>query len=789
MAQLCGRMGDYERAVALARRVFAIRNEYIVENHTDYALALINLGTALDDLGRNDETMALYRQSADLTRRQLGPEHPFYAQCLNSLAGAYIDAGDLAAAKPLYEEALAIRRKVLGEQHPLVVQSLNNLAFLHVRFGEFEEGARLFEQALEFVRDGLGRNHPLFAVALANLAAVYEFQGDAEKASPLLAEAWEAASRKLGAAAAASAEQQQLLYGQSVRHLLDSYLSHLVRAGDQAETAYGVELAWKGATLARQRAARLVNSPELAPVFTELQSVVRQWTAAAKAAADGDPKFVKFYGELAARREALEADLSAKSGAYADAVKDVSAGDVASALPEDAALVDYFEYTYSEPSKTENGILTRERSLLAFVIRKGRGVTMVNLGPMEPIEAAIDAWRATYGQSADAQAAAGFLRTRLWAPLSDAIGDAPLVVISPDGALGKLPFCALPGKAAGTYLIEDAAVALVPVPRLIPTLAAAEDASPADRELLLVGGVDYDRRRGEEAPVATETDPLTLAAVRGATATTSRGLQWTALPGTASEAEAIGALFKAQGGDVAVLDGATATEEAFRELAQSSQILHVATHGFFAPEGRRSALDVEEPEDGASLDGFQVSEELGHVGGFPPGLLSGLVLAGANDPPELPEDAAAFAALPEDGILTAEELAFLPLTKVRLAVLSACETGLGEVAGGEGLLGIQRAFQISGVRTTIASLWKVDDAMTQRLMTAFYRNVLEGGQSHLEALRSAQLEMLRDLRDPERREALLGETLRGVDSPADATAMDRGAPYFWAAFTLSGDWR
>jgi CHAT domain-containing protein len=124
-----------------------------------------------------------------------------------------------------------------------------------------------------------------------------------------------------------------------------------------------------------------------------------------------------------------------------------------------------------------------------------------------------------------------------------------------------------------------------------------------------------------------------------------------------------------------------------------------------------------------------------------------------------------------------------------LAVLSACETGLGEVAGGEGLLGIQRAFQMSGARTTVASLWKVDDAMTQRMMTAFYRNVLEHDQSYLDALRNAQLEMLRELRDPEQRDALLAEVYRGADAPVGQETIVRGAPYFWAAFTLSGDWR
>jgi CHAT domain-containing protein len=96
----------------------------------------------------------------------------------------------------------------------------------------------------------------------------------------------------------------------------------------------------------------------------------------------------------------------------------------------------------------------------------------------------------------------------------------------------------------------------------------------------------------------------------------------------------------------------------------------------------------------------------------------------------------------DDGILTALEVAGLDLHGVDLAVLSACQTGLGENAGGEGLLGLQRAFQVSGARGVVASLWKVDDSATQALMVELYRNLWERKLGKQEALRQAQLAML-----------------------------------------------
>jgi CHAT domain-containing protein len=127
----------------------------------------------------------------------------------------------------------------------------------------------------------------------------------------------------------------------------------------------------------------------------------------------------------------------------------------------------------------------------------------------------------------------------------------------------------------------------------------------------------------------------------------------------------------------------------------------------------------------------------------------------------------------------------LDLRHVQLATLSACETGLGEVAGGEGILGLQRAFQMAGARTTVTSLWMVDDAQTRALMERFYRNLWEKKMTKLDSLREAQLWMLREGRpSPDR------EGQRGLVRSQPAAAKDeRLSPFYWAAFVLSGDWR
>ena len=180
------------------------------------------------------------------------------------------------------------------------------------------------------------------------------------------------------------------------------------------------------------------------------------------------------------------------------------------------------------------------------------------------------------------------------------------------------------------------------------------------------------------------------------------------------------------------MSGAQPTESAIRTHAPAHRFVHFATHGFFAPPQLRSALAA-----AAGPDRFDDGSLFGRqdVSGFFPDLLSGLVLAGANQPAAPDRD---------DGILTARELQALDLGDVELATLSACETGLGETAGGEGVLGLQRAFQVAGARTVVASLWQVPDRATQVLMQRYYANLWEKKMTKLDALHEAQLWLLRE---------------------------------------------
>jgi CHAT domain-containing protein len=338
----------------------------------------------------------------------------------------------------------------------------------------------------------------------------------------------------------------------------------------------------------------------------------------------------------------------------------------------------------------------------------------------------------------------------------------------------------LPGQQSGTYLIEERAIAVIPVPQALPELIAKGDGdarhpgalSKGAREtnpesLLLVGDVDYGGDPG-----------VMLASDRGGRAVRDGQMVWDPLPGTRTEISTIRDSFERRftEGKVQQLHEQQATVAAVRSAVPNYRYLHFATHGFFADPSVRSLLvPTEKPE----LSLFR--DELHRpVSGEHPGLLSGIVLTGANRPPAEGKD---------DGILTALEVGELDLHGVELVTLSACETGLGATAGGEGLLGLQRAFQTAGARTTVATLWMVRDDAAQRLMTQMYENIWTKRMSKLEALRQAQLSILHNGFQiaGERPDQSTRGGVKLLDPPVNEQR--RLPPYYWAAFVLSGDWR
>ncbi len=238
--------------------------------------------------------------------------------------------------------------------------------------------------------------------------------------------------------------------------------------------------------------------------------------------------------------------------------------------------------------------------------------------------------------------------------------------------------------------------------------------------------------------VRLRTAPPTRQSWRPAAPVGTGRVVFSQLPGTLDEVQAVAEVCrKKQAGPVQLLTGTQATKDRLLAAMLGKRYLLLATHGYFAPPEVQSALNPGESAPGPGWEGMSRRD----VVGYHPGLLSGLAWAGASNPTADPTTG-----LIDRGaaIMTAEEVAALNLRGCDLAVLSACQTGLGLTAGGEGVLGLQRAFLQAGSRTVVASLWRVDDAATCVLMEQFYTNLWVNKMPKLEAVRRAQLTVLND---------------------------------------------
>ena len=682
LALLYHDQGDYARAEPLLRQALQIWKRALGDKHPDYAVSLNNLASLYDDQGDYGRAEPLYRLALDIYKQALGDKHPDYATSLNNLAVLFWARGDYARAEPLLRQALDIRKQALGDKHPNYAKSLKGLASLYHDQGDYARAEPLFRQASDIWKQVLGDKHPAYAVSLTDLASLYYAQGDHARAESLALHALGIVRANLDLAACAQSERQQLAMSRSLSNVLDLYLSPNAETPRSNELVYAQVFTWKGAVQARQGYMRLGRQqPELAPDFEHLRSVSSR--LATLAFATPDLKKLAAYRrqmeELTLEKERLEGELSAKSALFRQQQAQVrrTPAQLQEALPAGTVLVDFLEYTHwSPPAAGTKGKLQKEQRLAAFIVRRDRPVARIELGPMDPVSRALDEWRKSYGSLAPGKAShpGSELRRLVWEKLESHLQDAQTVLISPDGALARCPWAALPGKEPASYLIEERALAVVAVPQLLPELLAPREPTAGNASLLAVGEVDYGAVPGRPVQVAERRS-----APRGGFR------QFEPLAGTAAEIAAIERRFQHTFPDAKVteLTEGKATEGALRQQAPEYRYLHIATHGYFAPPEVKSAL-------AALSQGAAETELFGgrrEASGFHPGLLSGIVLAGANQPVNADSD---------DGILTALEVSTLDLGKVELATLSACETGLGEVTGGEGVLGLQRAFQVAG---------------------------------------------------------------------------------------------
>ncbi len=482
--------------------------------------------------------------------------------------------------------------------------------------------------------------------------------------------------------------------------------------------------------------ARLRQSvrPEDRTLFEQLARVAQQWSTLNSQGHDKLPleTYRRRLDDLVRQQETLEAELAKRSAEFRQQLVPITLAAVRQAIPPSAVLVERFRYRPFDPKAKDETKWDKPRYLTYVLTHEGEPVA-IDMGDAAAVESLVREFRGAVSdpKRTDVKELAEELSAKLLKRLLPYVDNAERVLIAPDGALNLVPFAALLDDQ-GEYVATRFEITYLTSGRDLLRLASA---SRPRGSTVVVADPAYGQSAAIRAPGRKIRNAKRVAHADGPIQV------FTPLPGTAAEANALKALLKLL--DHHVLTGVNATEAQLKHL-HGPRLLHVATHGFFL-------RDQPIPADALKPVGFSPDQRPVRVSENPL-LRSGLALAGAN---------ARRSGTNDDGILTAFEAAQLDLRGTELVILSACETGVGEVKNGEGVYGLRRALVLAGAETQVTSLWKVADDATKDLMVDYYRGLLKG-EGRSGALREVQKAMI--------------------------ASQDRWHPYYWAAFVPIGNW-
>ena len=797
--------GQYTTAQRLYRITLKSFEDCVGVAHSRTANIVYNYALLLTEMGDLAEAERLHERTIQAWSTRLGPNHPYVARALDGLAEAAEARQEPARARALYERALAKRRST-GNDHPDTAWTLTNLARVTAATGNLVLARKYVDEAIQmFTRLGPSEEPDHFARVLALKGELDRREGKLAAARESFAESLSTRERMLGESHPFAAESRAQLalvdFGlgapdRALTEALDAervgrdhlqftvrYLPERQAMAYAAKRPKGLDLALSlaaaGATsdhtaildalvrsrgvildelAARSRAAAVANSGAAPLVATAVQARQRFANLMVRSLQDSTSVPRAMLDEARQQKEEAERALAEQSAAASAELKRAQSGfsEVYAALPPGSALVSFARYQRTRPLVAgQTTPRTPVISYGAYVVRAGSTkADFISIGPAEQVERLVTRWRAEAGGAsittaatpADAlrayRAEAGALRRAVWDPVAPHLGDATRTFIVADGALTLVNFAALP-DADGRYLVEGKSVIhYLSTERDLVSAAGATTRNT----LLAVGGAAFGGRVSASAASAS----LRSAGCQGFGA-----LQFEDLPGSRREAnEIVRSWSEHDPGTVTLLSGLAATETAVKRDLGGHRVVHLATHGFFLGADCTPAVQKTRGVGGLTTQ-TKRSPTVDN-----PLLLSGLAFAGANRPrkPGTDED---------DGILTAEEIAALNLQGTEWAVLSACDTGLGAIAAGEGVLGLRRAFQVAGARTVIMSLWSVEDRAAMDWMRALYDGRLNRGLDTAAAVRDASLSVLAQ------RRARRAST----------------HPFYWAGFVASGDWR
>jgi CHAT domain-containing protein len=629
---------------------------------------------------------------------RLQTSNPEYAVVLNQLALLYIQMNKNELVEPLLQKASTIYKKKFTEENASFAKVQNDLGNFYRLQGKNTEAEVTLTKALAIRQRTLGENHPDYVKSLETLGILYWKKGDLAKAYPYLNNATNKSLEFINNYFPPMSEAEKTKYWDILQPRFQRFYNYAIDASSSnpavIKDVYNYQIATKALLLnSTNKVKKAILESGDQSMINEYVSWIGQKEALARYYALSKEELTQQKIDLVAlEKEAntTERSLSQRSSDFAKGynVEQIHLDKVSAQLQDSEAIVEIIRV------RTFDKDFTDESRYLALVLTKGSAQpTMIVLENGNQLETR---YAKFYKNAIQQKIPDEYSYAQYWSRLESHLIGKKTIYISPDGVYNQINVNTLK-KTEGDYILNQFDVIIIGNSKDLIALKGKKTQA-LKKDAFVLGFPDY-------------------------------GGNAVALPGTKVEIDGINKILTTNGYKVAKYEQKNATETSVKALKGPS-LVHIATHGYFLADADLKGNDAL----GVNADNAKNN----------PLLRSGLILSGVQSSTDKSNSDLQSN---DNGVLTAYEAMNLSLEGTDLIILSACETGLGDVRAGEGVYGLQRAFLVAGASTLIMSLWKVDDAATQVLMTNFYTNLAKGG-SKAKAFKQAQLQLMTKYKDP-----------------------------------------
>lgn len=688
-------IGRYDEADERLRQAIAIAEKLQNNKSKNHLKFLSNQALLYRQMGKYLEAEAIYLSM----EKRLGKNNPDYASMLNNQAALYMVMNKEDKVEELLKKSAAIYKTSFGEDNPAFAKATSDLGNFYRYKTRYAEALPLLEKALKVREATLGKNHPLFVQSEEDLAILYWKSGAVDKALPLYQEAMNKSLDFINHYFAPMSEAEKAKYWDVLSPRFQRFYNFALETNQQypavVQDLYDYQIATKALLLnSTNKVKQNILSGKDAQLIKDYVAWLDQKETLARLYAySKDELKVQSINldSLETAANAMEKKLSARSSTFSEGYgsQRLSHAQIQKLLTDTEAVVEIvhvkkFDQTFTAESKYAALILTKTNQAPRLVV-------------LENGQQLDTRYAKFYRNAIQQRVPDEHSYAQFWAPIESELQTQKLVYISPDGLYNQINLNTLK-RPDGAYVINRFDLVTIGNSKDLVTLKSKKP-KVLKKNATLLGFPDYGQ--GEIA----------------------------VLPGTKVEIDGVSKLLKGSGYQVKQFTQKLATEANLKSVKKPT-LMHIATHGYFLQ-------DVE-----TTGSAFGISLENANDN---PLLRSGLMLAGAGATvsgqrmPNLSSN--------DNGILTAYEAMNLDLDGTDLIILSACETGLGDIKAGEGVYGLQRAFLVAGADALIMSLWKVDDAATQQLMSYFYQHWIKLGNKQ-KAFKQAQLQLMAKHKDP-----------------------------------------